>query len=57
MVRASFGLSNTPDDAELLVEAVAAIAAGRHRDGYMLDAASGEYHHPDLAEDYACFVP
>lgn len=44
-VRASFGLSNAPGDAERLVEAVRAVAEGRYDRGYALDAAHGEWRH------------
>lgn len=44
-VRASFGLSNAPDDAGRLVTAVRSVAEGRYATGYTLDAAHGEWLH------------
>ncbi len=52
MVRASFGLTNTPDDARRLVEAVGEIAAGHVREGYVLDPSHGEYAHRDANTDF-----
>jgi selenocysteine lyase/cysteine desulfurase len=42
MVRASFGLFNTTDDVDRLVEALQRIAGGRVRGRYVQDRASGE---------------
>lgn len=47
-VRASLGLQNTEDDVDQLVEALHAIASGRHRSEYVVDRASGMWHHPEL---------
>ncbi len=55
MVRASFGLTNTLDDAKRLVEAVGAIAAGHYRQCYALDPADGEYTHSEARSDFAEF--
>jgi cysteine desulfurase/selenocysteine lyase len=49
LVRISFGLCNTTDDIDRLVEALAAIAEGTHRE-YTVDAATGEYR-PKGAKD------
>jgi len=54
-VRASIGLDNTEDDVRRLVEAVRAIAGGRYRDGYALDAAHGEYVHAAACADYGAW--
>jgi cysteine desulfurase/selenocysteine lyase len=54
MVRASFGWSNTFDDAHRLVEAVRAIAGGRFQQCYALGA-DGEYSHSDSRTDFAEF--
>ena len=48
-VRASLGLQTTEDDVDLLIEALGAIAAGRHSSGYREDRGTGMWHHPDLA--------
>ena len=48
MVRASLGLQNDEADIEVLAEALTAIAAGRHQDGYVLDRATGAWTHPGL---------
>jgi len=47
-VRASLGLQSSEEDVEVLAEALHAIAAGRYRSGYLLDRASGMWHHPEL---------
>ena len=52
-VRASFGISSTAEDVELLAEAVEAVARGHYDGGYVLDAERGEYSHPRLAMDFA----
>lgn len=52
-VRVSFGVYNTVDDVDALVEAVAQIARGRMLRGYVLDRERGEYVHPDLPRDFA----
>ena len=54
-VRASFGLGNAVSDAERLVEAVRAIAAGRYDRGWALDPSTGEYEHPAARHDFAEF--
>ncbi len=48
MVRASIGLQNTEDDVDMLVTALAEIAAGRFRRGYVLDPVAGSWTHPEL---------
>lgn len=55
MVRASFGCYTTEAEIDVLVEALQRIARGEYRDGYRLDASTGEYSHPEyerLAEAY-----
>lgn len=51
-VRASFGLSNAPDDALRLVEAVRQVAAGRGAHGYALDAVHGEWRHAGACAEF-----
>ncbi len=43
LVRASFGLYNTTEDVDTLVEALHAVAAGTYRGKYHQDKATGEY--------------
>ncbi len=43
MIRASFGLYNTTDEIDALVEALTCIAQGKYKGGYLQDIASGEY--------------
>lgn len=47
MVRVSFGVYSTEADVDALVAALHRIAAGEYRDGYELEARTGEYSHPD----------
>lgn len=54
MVRASFGLASTHEDAERLVEAIRAIAAGRYQHRYALDE-DGEYMHAESRNSFAEF--
>lgn len=49
MVRASVGLASSLADVDRLIEAVTAIAAGRHSHDYALDRATGEYTPPEAA--------
>jgi cysteine desulfurase/selenocysteine lyase len=44
MVRISFGLYNTLEDIDRLLDALQAILAGKYRGNYLQDKASGEYH-------------
>ena len=44
LIRASFGLYNTIDEVDALVEALKAISAGDYAGDYVQDPASGEYH-------------
>jgi selenocysteine lyase/cysteine desulfurase len=44
MVRISFGLYNTREEIDVLVEALKSIAAGEYQGDYIQDIASGEYH-------------
>jgi selenocysteine lyase/cysteine desulfurase len=43
LIRASFGLYNTTDDIDALVEALRCIAEGKYRGKYVQNTASGEY--------------
>jgi cysteine desulfurase/selenocysteine lyase len=51
-VRVSFGIYNTEQEVDILCEAVRAIAAGKHRDGYRIDKERGEYQRRDVGEDF-----
>jgi hypothetical protein len=63
MVRISFGMYNTIDEVDVLVDALSDIARGAHRGKYVQDRASGEYQaqgwSPDLAAyfELRAFVP
>jgi cysteine desulfurase / selenocysteine lyase len=52
MVRASFGMYNTPEEVDVLIQALRDIAAGQYRGEYAQNVTSGEYHakgwDPDL---------
>ena len=54
-VRASFGIYNTPDEVDVLCDAVAAIAGGRYRSGYLLNKERGEYYRTDTDEDFSSY--
>ncbi len=51
MVRVSFGMYNTPEEVDWLIEALATIAAGGYRGTYVQDVATGEYHAQGWAPD------
>ena len=51
-VRVSFGIYNTTDEVDQLCEAVRAIAAGRHREGYRINRERGEFARADVREDF-----
>jgi cysteine desulfurase/selenocysteine lyase len=55
LVRASFGLYNTIEEAEVLVEALQDIAASRYTGTYQQDTASGEYQLKDWHPNYGEF--
>jgi hypothetical protein len=63
MVRISFGMYNTIDEVDVLVDALSDIARGAHKGKYVQDRASGEYQaqgwSPDLAAyfELRTFVP
>ena len=63
MVRISFGMYNTIDEVDVLVDALGDIARGAHKGKYVQDRASGEYQaqgwSPDLAAyfELRTFVP
>jgi cysteine desulfurase / selenocysteine lyase len=54
LVRVSFGMYNTVEEVDLLVEALAEIVQGKYRGRYVQDVRSGEYHaadwNPDLSQ-------
>ncbi|HET7010113.1 MAG TPA: aminotransferase class V-fold PLP-dependent enzyme [Anaerolineales bacterium] len=56
-VRASFGLYNTMEEIDQLVEALGRIARGQVAGRYHQDRASGEYHPEGWAPDFASFFP
>lgn len=51
-VRASFGIYNTTEEVDVLAEALAAIARGKFRDGYVLNKERGEYSRNDVEENF-----
>ena len=63
MVRVSFGMYNTTDEVDMLVDALSEIARGEYLGKYVQDRASGEYHaqgwSPDLSAYFQLrdFVP
>jgi selenocysteine lyase/cysteine desulfurase len=63
MVRISFGMYNTADEVDMLVDALSKIARGAYRGKYVQDRASGEYRaqgwSPELSEYFQlrAFVP
>jgi selenocysteine lyase/cysteine desulfurase len=44
LIRASFGLYNTLEEVDVLIEALKAISTGNYSGEYIQDTASGEYH-------------
>ena len=55
LIRASFGLYNSFEDIDALVEALKRIAAGDYKGDYMQDMASGEYRPQGWAPDFASY--
>ncbi len=55
LVRASFGLYNTPEDIDRLVEALSYIAQGKKRGRYIQDRASGEYRPVGWEPDFEAY--
>ncbi|MCJ7708952.1 MAG: aminotransferase class V-fold PLP-dependent enzyme [Anaerolineales bacterium] len=55
LVRASFGLYNTPEEIDLLAEALTRIARGDYRGRYHQDPKSGEYHPEGFSPDFASY--
>ena len=51
-VRASFGIYNTTEDIDTLVEALQAISAGNYQDGYKLNKRRGEHYRDDAEIDF-----
>lgn len=52
MIRASFGLYNTIDEIDILVEALACIQKGGFRGSYLQDKATGEYRPDGWTPDF-----
>jgi selenocysteine lyase/cysteine desulfurase len=52
LIRASFGLYNTLEDVDVLVEALKAISAGEYSGEYHQEVASGEYHPVGWSPDF-----
>jgi selenocysteine lyase/cysteine desulfurase len=55
LIRASFGLYNTTDDVDALVDALLNISQGRYQGNYRQEIATGEYLPVDWAPDYEQF--
>lgn len=55
MVRASFGLYNTIDEVDALVEALTCIASGDYQGNYRQDKASGEYLLEGWEPDFSAY--
>jgi hypothetical protein len=55
LVRASFGLYNTPEEIDLLAEALTRIARGDYRGRYHQDPKSGEYHPEGFSPDFTSY--
>ncbi len=57
LIRVSFGLYNTTEEVDILIDALKKIAAGDYQGSYVQDPASGEYHlqgwQPDFAEYFS----
>lgn len=53
LVRASFGMYNTPEEVDVLVGALEDIATGRYRGTYVQDPASGDYTAVGWAPDFS----
>lgn len=53
LVRASFGMYNTPEEVDVLIGALEDIAAGRYRGTYVQDRASGDYTAVGWAPDFS----
>ena len=54
-VRASFGIYNTPEEVDILAEALRAIAQGKYRSGYLLNKERGEYYRTDITDDFSSY--
>jgi len=57
MVRASFGLYNTPEEVDTLVDALENISTGKYSGDYDQDFASGEYTPKGWKPDFRSYVP
>ncbi len=61
LVRASFGLYNTTEEVDTLIEALTCIAEGKYRGQYIQDLPTGEYHpknwHPDFESYFSLKAP
>jgi cysteine desulfurase / selenocysteine lyase len=56
LIRASFGLYNTRQDVDALVDALGCITRGQFKGKYVQDRASGEYSLPDWAPDFSAYL-
>ncbi len=57
MTRISFGVYNTIDEVDRFLEALAVVAAGRHRGHYTQDRATGEFRADGWEPDFGRFSP
>ena len=57
LVRVSFGLYNTTEEVDQLVDALRAIQAGDYHGQYLQDPASGEYHPQDARFEFEAVLP
>jgi len=55
LIRASFGLYNTLDDADALADALTCIARGDYKGRYHQDIASGEYTAEGWIPDFEAY--
>ncbi len=55
LVRASFGLYNTMDDVDTLVDALQCISAGNYKGKYIQDRLTGEYSLTDWHPDFSAY--
>jgi cysteine desulfurase/selenocysteine lyase len=55
LIRISFGLYNTRDEVDLLVEAIRCVVRGEYRGKYTQNKATGEYIPRDWQPDYASY--
>ena len=55
LIRASFGLYNTLEEVDILVDALTRIARGEYQGKYTQDIASGEYTPVGWTPSYECY--